>query len=84
MKQALRAVLSIAMVVALVGCGSALTRAPQAVSAPANPDRVLDKFKAPDGQSDIYLFCRNGDYYVFMDGYKQGSINQFHNDERCK
>lgn len=85
MKQALRAVLSIAMVVALVGCGSALTRAPQAVSAPvSNPDRVIDKFKTPDDGSTVTLFCRNGDYYVYMNGYKEGNIQQFPKDERCK
>lgn len=82
MNKALSAPLALVFALGVVACGYAPPAASQAPSGP--PDRVLDKFKAPDGQSDIYLFCRNGDYYVFMNGYKQGSINQSHNDERCK
>lgn len=84
MNKAVRSILSVVMALALVGCGSAPFRAPQAVSAPANnPDRVLDKFKTPDGSSEVILFCRNGDYYVYMNGYKEGNIQQFPRDERC-
>jgi len=85
MNKALRSILSVSMALALVGCGSAPFRAPQAVSAPANyADRVLDKFKTPDDGSTVTLFCRNGDYYVYMNGYKEGNIQQFPHDERCK
>jgi hypothetical protein len=85
MNKALRGVLSVCMALALVGCGSEAYSAAQARSAPVNnPDRVIDTFRTPDNGSTIYLFCRNGDYYVYMDGYKSGSINQYHNDERCK
>ena len=85
MKQALRAILSVSVALALVGCGSEAYSAAQAVSAPVNnPDRVLDKFRTPDNTSDVTLFCRNGDYYVYMNGYKEGNIQQFPKDERCK
>ena len=85
MNKALRSILSVSMALALVGCGSAPFRDAQAVSAPANyADRVLDKFKTPDDVSTITLFCRNGDYYVYMNGYNEGNIQQFPHDERCK
>jgi hypothetical protein len=85
MNKALRSILSVSVALALVGCGSAPYRAAQAVSGPANnPDRVLDMFRTPDNSSDVILFCRNGDYYVYMNGYKEGNISQFPHDERCK
>lgn len=85
MNKALRSILSVGLSLTLVGCGSQAYSAAQARSAPINnPDRVIDKFRTPDNGSTIYLFCRNGDYYVYMDGYKSGNITQYHNDERCK
>lgn len=85
MNKALRSILSASMALALVGCGSEAYSAAQARSAPvSNPDRVIDKFRTPDNSSEVILFCRNGDYYVYMNGYKEGNIQQFPKDERCK
>jgi hypothetical protein len=83
MRKALSASVALVMTLGLLLGGCSPSGSAQAPSGP--PDRVLDEFKTPDnGNSTIYLFCRNGDYYVYMNGYKSGNITQYPNDERCK
>lgn len=81
MRKALSVSLTAAMALAMVGCGYTTPVVSQTIS--GRPDVVLDTFKTPDGASRVTLFCRNGDYYVYMDGSRSGSVQQFASDPRC-
>jgi len=81
MHKALSASVALVLALGMVACGAAPIRGSQPFS--GRPDTVLDKFRTPDNRSDVILFCRNGDYYVYMDGSRSGSLNQYRNDERC-
>lgn len=81
MRKALSASLVLGMALAMVGCGYTTPVVSQTVS--GRPDVVLDTFKTPDNYSRVTLFCRNGDYYVYMDGNRSGSVQQIPADPRC-
>lgn len=72
MNMALRSILTASMAVALVGCGSTPASPAQANSEPET--RVLSTFRTPDNSGGVYLFCAGGDFYVYMDGVKSGSL----------
>lgn len=47
-----------------------------------NPSyQILDRFRGPDGE--ITLFCRNGDLFVDKNGVQSGSVQYFHEHEKC-
>lgn len=81
MHKALSASVALVLALGVVACGATPVRGSQTFS--GRPDTVLDKFRTPDNRSDVTLFCRNGDYYVYMDGSRSGSLTQYHKDERC-
>ena len=86
MKQALRAILSASLAVALVGCAAVGVSPAEATSAPAIT--IEDQYQVDFGgyaTLTVKTWCRNGDYLLASYGYREMSVQMIPElNGRCK